>query len=69
MAVADLSGDILVTNASLETLETKVQNLEKKALDLKNNATSLQEANVEGSLLTWSYLFHLKMEPNQDIKI
>lgn len=69
MAVADLSGDILVTNASLETLETKVQNLEKKALDLKNNATSLQEANVEGSLLTWSYLFHLKMEPNQAIKI
>ncbi|KAJ2950704.1 hypothetical protein O0L34_g8964 [Tuta absoluta] len=45
-----ITSKINLGNSSLDGLRTSIENLKLKTLDLSNNATKLQEANLEGAL-------------------
>ncbi|XP_041973348.1 laminin subunit beta-1 [Aricia agestis] len=45
-----ITSKINLGNVSLEALRTSINNLKSKTLELGNNATKLQEANLEGAL-------------------
>ncbi|GBP43432.1 Laminin subunit beta-1 [Eumeta japonica] len=48
--LSDITSKIDIGTVALDGLRNNIENLQKKTLDLSNNATTLQEANLEGAL-------------------